>query len=350
MNTRESTGTFAGVRAARAAYPPDLVIRTPLRHNEELSLEHGIPLRLKLENEQTVRSYKVRGAAWRLLSLPHGLLRRGVVCASAGNHAQGVATCCNLLGIEGTVFMPCSTPRQKIDATKRRGNGHVTIRVEGTCFDETAERARTFTDEHGATLIHPFDDWRIIEGQGTVALEIMEEMERLRRKLAAVIVPVGGGGLLAGTVLALRNHPDIAIYGVEPEGAACMAASVHAGHPVKLESVDAFVDGAAVAQPGDRPFEVVQEAVSGGRVKLLTVSNSRVCDSIAHLFQIDGVLAEPAGALSVAALEQVGPQVRREGDIVSIISGGNLDMRRIAAILEQAELYRTSLHECLRPV
>lgn len=336
----EQLPTTENVRATRRSFPSSLVTTTPLECHERLSNEHGIPVLLKYEDEQTVRSYKVRGAAARMLSLSPDQLARGVVCASAGNHAQGVAACCNMLGREGTVFMPRTTPRQKIDATQRRGNGHVTIRLEQDKFDDTAEVAQAFARERKATYIHPFDDWKVIEGQGTVALEIAEQMAQFRRKLGAVVVPVGGGGLMAGTLLVVREiHPDAIVFGVEPKGAACMAASVREGHPVKLPSVDTFVDGAAVAQPGERTFSVVAAAVRDGRARLLTVSNNRLCASMADLLQIDGRVTEPAGALSVAALGQVVPQVH-DGAVVSIISGGNLDMRRMPKILENAELHR----------
>ncbi|MFA6523519.1 MAG: pyridoxal-phosphate dependent enzyme [Candidatus Peribacteraceae bacterium] len=349
MNTTESTGTFAGVRAARDAFPPDLVSRTRLKLNESEELERT--LLLKLENEQTVRSYKVRGAAWKLLSLPRELLRRGAVCASAGNHAQGFAACCNLLGMQGMVFVPEPTTDQKKLATRRRGNGCVEIRVEGAYYDETAAIAQAYAREREAAFIHPFDDWRVIEGQGTVALEIAEEMERTGRTLEAVVVPVGGGGLLAGTILTLKHtNPDAVIFGVEPEGAACMAASVAAGEPVHLKHVDTFVDGAAVARPGDRPFSIVSDAVREGRVKLLTVPNIHVVAAMHRLLQIDGVIAEPAGALSVAAIDRIMPDLDGKGDVVSIISGGNIDFERMKEVFRLIERHRTSLQECLKPV
>ncbi|MDD4319540.1 MAG: pyridoxal-phosphate dependent enzyme [Candidatus Peribacteraceae bacterium] len=339
-STAEQRPTTDEMRATRRSFPPSLVVTTPLECHERLSQEHGVPVFLKGEDRQTVRSYKVRGAAAKMLSLTEEELRRGIVCASAGNHAQGVAACCNMLERPGTVFMPRTTPLQKIEATQRRGNGHVDIRLEGDAFDETAQNALSFAGEHAATYIHPFDDWKVIEGQGSVALEIAEQVERQRLKLAAVIVPVGGGGLMAGTVLALREtHPDTLIVGVEPAGAACMAAAVAEGHPVTLPAVDAFVDGAAVARAGERPFAVVAEAIRAGRARLLTVSNNRLSASMADLLQMDGRVTEPAVALSVAALDAVASRTR-DGVVTCVVSGGNLDMRRMPKILQHAELHR----------
>lgn len=337
---QEAVPTLADVRSTRDHFPPALVEQTPLELHSRLSDQHGIPVFLKGEDRQSIRSYKVRGAAAKILSLTSEELERGVVCASAGNHAQGVAACCNFLKERGTIFMPRTTPLQKIDATRRWGNGHVEICLEGDTFDETARVTGAYSEEKRATYVHPFDDWKVIEGQGTVALEIAEQWRKTRQKLSIVIVPVGGGGLLAGTITVLKEtNPDVEIIGVEPRGAASMAASIRAGKPVKIPDLDTFVDGAAVAEPGARPFAIISEAIREGRVRLVSVDNNLLCESMADLLQFEGRVTEPAGALSVAALEHAA-STHREGAIVSVISGGNLDMRRMPKILEHAELHR----------
>ncbi len=235
--------------------------------------------------------------------------------------------------------MPRITPTQKIEATRNHGGQWMNIRLEGDTFDETARLTHQFCEETGATLIHPFDDLKVIEGQGTVSLEISNQMREMRRRLGAVITAVGGGGLLAGTILTMREtNPDALIIGVEPEGADCMAQSIAAGHPFTLPHIDTFVDGAAVARPGDLTFEIVSQAIAEGRVRLLKISKNQLCATMADMLQIDGIIAEPAGALSVAALEQVVPWT--DDDVVSVISGGNFDMRRMPKILQHADLYR----------
>jgi threonine dehydratase len=336
----ESVPTAEEMRDVRAAFPPSLVVTTPLERHERLSNAIKRTLCIKGEDVQTVRSYKVRGATATCLALTDEERNQGIGCASAGNHAQGVAANCATFAMDGTVFMPRTTPRQKIEATERRGKGRVEIRLEGDTFDETAAYAYAHMRDHGITSIHPFDDWNVIKGQGTVAVEISDQMRDMREKIGAVIVPVGGGGLLAGTVLALRaSHPDTLIVGVEPDGAASMAAAVRAGKPVTLPKVDSFVDGAAVMRVGDRPFRVVQDAVREGRVRLMTVSKGFLCATMADLIQIDGRITEPAGALSIAAAATVADHAP-DGAIVSIVSGNNLDMRRMPKILQHADLYR----------
>ena len=281
---------------------------------------------------------KGRGAAAKMQSLTEEELSRGVVCASAGNHAQGVAAACNYFRTRGTIFMPTITKPQKVNATQRHGNGNVDIALIGDKYDEAADAAHAFAEERQAVFLHPFDDWDVIRGQGTVAAEIASQMQNRRERIARILVPVGGGGLMAGTVLAMQSHPETEIIGVEPEGAACMAASLEAGHPVTLEHVDTFVDGAAVARPGDRPFSVVQEAVKQGRARLMTVSNGLLSAAMVDLYQIDGRITEPAGALSIAALEQV--EKPKAGATVCVLSGTNFDMSRNDLVLKNAIQYR----------
>ncbi len=214
------------------------------------------------------------------------------------------------------------------------------IRLEGDTFDETARITQRHCDETGATLIHPFNDIDVIRGQATVSLEISDQIRAMRERLDAVIVPVGGGALLAGTILTLRKtNPDALIFGVEPEGADCMAQSVDAGQPITLSRIDTFVDGAAVARPGDLTYEIVAQAIADGRVRLLKISKNQLCAAMADMLQIDGIITEPAGALSVAALDQIASLMQGK-NVVSIVSGSNFDMRRMPKILEHADLHR----------
>jgi len=323
----------------RRELPPELVRETPLTLQERLSQEHDRPVYVKDEGQQRVRSYKIRGAANKMRTLTPEERARGVVCASAGNHARGVAACCQHFGVEGKIFMPTITPPQKIEATQYDGNGKVEIILSGDTFDETAQHALAFAEESRAVFIHPFNDPDVIRGQATVAVEIARQMKELRQKLGAVIVPVGGGGLLSGTILALREiHPDTLLFGVEPAEAASMTASLEAGQPVTLPEMDTFVDGAAVARPGDRTFAIIQQAVREGRVRMLTVSKGLICATMVDLYQRDGEITEPAGALSIAALGQVPRDIR--DPVVCILSGTNFDMKRNPSVLEHAALFR----------
>ncbi|MDO8469214.1 MAG: pyridoxal-phosphate dependent enzyme [Candidatus Peribacter sp.] len=327
------------IRRTQKELPAELISETPLVLSRRLSDAAGSPVYIKDEGQQLVRSYKGRGSAAKMLSLSAEERARGVVCASAGNHAQGVAAACNYFHARGTVFMPTITKPQKVDATKRHGNGFVDITLVGDRYDQSAHAAHSFAGERQAVFLHPFDDWDVIRGQGTVAAEIAAQMRERRERLARVIVPVGGGGLMAGTILALQDeHPDTEVIGVEPEGAACMLASLKEGHPATLDHVDTFVDGAAVARPGDRPFETVQDAVRQGRARMMTVSNGLVCATMADLYQIEGRITEPAGALSLAALEAL--DAPADGATVCILSGTNFDMSRNDLVVKTAIQFR----------
>ncbi len=323
----------------RSQLPPDLIRETPLLHAERLSALQGNPVYIKDEGQQKVRSYKGRGSAAKMLALTEEQRQQGVVCASAGNHAQGVAAACNYFQTRGTIFMPTITPQQKIDATQRHGNGFTDITLHGDTFDETASEARRYAEEHHAAFLHPFDDWDVIRGQGTVGAEIAKQAAEMRMDLKAVLLPVGGGGLMASTILALKDsHPDTQIIGAEPQEAASMSASLEAGEPVTLPTMDTFVDGAAVARPGDRPFSVISKAVAEGRARMVTVSKGLLCATMADLFQVDGMLTEPAGALSIAALDHVNHEI--DGAIACVLSGTNFDIQRFQSILEYAALHR----------
>ena len=323
------------VRAA-AERLRDVVPRTPLERNDRLSELVGADVWLKREDLQPVRSYKLRGAYNFIASLLPSERSNGVVCASAGNHGQGVAFTCRRLGVPCRVVLPRTTPRQKRQRIEALGGAEATIVVEGHTYDEAHEAAVALAAREGAVLVPPFDDPRVIAGQGTVALEVVEQ---LGRPPELVLVPVGGGGLLAGTaVVAAAGTPRSRVVGVEPAGAASMRAAMAAGHPVTLAQVDAFVDGAAVRRVGVHSFEVVRALVDD----VVSVPEGAVCSTMLELYQRDGIIAEPAGALAVAALDD-GFAVPPGTSVVCIVSGGNNDVSRYGEIVE-----RSLVHEGLK--
>jgi threonine dehydratase len=319
-----------------AARLSGVVTRTPLELSHRLSARTGARVWLKREDLQAVRSYKLRGAYNLIVQLPGDVRSRGVVCASAGNHAQGVAFACRELGVRGTVFVPRTTPRQKRERIATLGGPHVEVVVTGDTYEDAFAAASSRAAESGATLVPAFDDPRTVAGQGTVAIEVVEQ---LGRAPDVVLVPVGGGGLLAGmgTWLAQR-HPQVRVVGVESAGAASMAAALSAGRPVPLEHLDTFVDGAAVRQAGAVTYPLVRDA----GVQMAAVAEGQVCSEMLELYQSDGIIAEPAGALAAAAL---GRAVRLEPgqDVVCVVSGGNNDISRYSEIIE-----RSLVHEGLK--
>lgn len=309
---------------------------TPLQLNPRLSDALGGEVWVKREDLQPVRSYKIRGAYNLIAQLPEADRLAGVVCASAGNHAQGVAFACQRLGVTGRVYLPGTTPRQKRDRVARLGRDAVEIRVVGNTYDEAAAAARADAESTGATQVPAFDDPRTVAGQGTIAREILSQ---LADPPDVLVVPVGGGGLLAGAITYLREHaPSTRIVGVEPAGAASMAAAVAAGEPVDLGTLDPFVDGAAVRKVGATTFDVVRDA----GVELLAVPEGRICVEMLALYQSDGIIAEPAGALSPAALDRLG--IPRDATTVCLLSGGNNDVSRYADIVERALVFEGRKH------
>ncbi|MBN9797064.1 MULTISPECIES: threonine ammonia-lyase IlvA [Pseudonocardia] len=309
---------------------------TPLQLNPRLSDALGGEVWVKREDLQPVRSYKIRGAYNLIAQLPEADRLAGVVCASAGNHAQGVAFACQRLGVTGRVYLPGTTPRQKRDRVARLGRDAVEVRVVGNTYDEAAAAARADADSTGATQVPAFDDPRTVAGQGTIAREIVSQ---LADPPDVLVVPVGGGGLLAGAITYLREHaPSTRIVGVEPAGAASMAAAVAAGEPVDLGSLDPFVDGAAVRKVGAATFDVVRDA----GVELLAVPEGRICVEMLALYQSDGIIAEPAGALSPAALDRL--DIPRDATTVCLLSGGNNDVSRYADIVERALVFEGRKH------
>ncbi|MCS7478584.1 pyridoxal-phosphate dependent enzyme [Umezawaea endophytica] len=304
-----------------------VVTRTPLQHNARLSAKTPGQVWVKREDTQPVRSYKLRGAYRLLASLDDTTTE--VVCASAGNHAQGVAYACSALGIRGTVFLPSTTPPQKRARIASIGGDWITITIAGETYDDAHSAATAHSNQTGAVIVPAFDDLRTLVGQGTVAVEIIAQLGRAPDR---IIVPVGGGGLLAGMATWLRaRHSEVDLIGVEPEGAASMAAALTADHPVTLPDLDTFVDGAAVRRAGDITFPIIRD--SGA--KLVSVSTAAVCVEMLDLYQVDGIIAEPAGALATSAIGRA-----FDGDMggltVCVVSGGNNDVTRYPDVMERA--------------
>ncbi|MDY5137145.1 threonine ammonia-lyase IlvA, partial [Actinotignum sanguinis] len=340
--------------AAAARTLAGTVRRTPLQLSERLSAALGRPVYLKREDTQVGRSYKVRGAYNAIHALGEKERAAGVVCASAGNHAQGVAYACNHLRIHGKIFLPATTPRQKRERIRDIGGAWVEQIIGGPTFDAAAGAALTYASAHGATFVHPFDAAPIIAGQGTVIAEAFEQcVEQSGLEPEAVLVPVGGGGLLAGTAIWVKDaHPNTRVIGVEPTGAASMQAALAAGGPVTLESVDNFADGTAVARVGDLTYAAARDLVDG----FITVPEGALCTEMLELYQVDGIIAEPSGALAPAAvgrLRELGElgELGNKPDtatpprpLIAVISGGNNDVSRYADILERSMVYEGLRH------
>ncbi|MDF1489119.1 threonine ammonia-lyase IlvA [Tessaracoccus sp. HF-7] len=310
---------------------------TPVQRNQRLSAATGCDVWVKREDLQPVRSYKLRGAYNLMSQLSEQDKRAGVVCASAGNHAQGVAFSCAALGIHATIFVPRTTPRQKRDRILAIGQGHVELKLMGSTYDAAMEASRAYAAETGRVSVPAFNHPRIVAGQATV---IVEAFEQLGFVPDVVVIPVGGGGLLSGAAAWLRHtHPEVRIIGVEPEGAPCVAAAISAGRPVKLPEIETFVDGAAVAQVGDFTFQAIREA----QVELIRVPEGQVCTEMLDLYQTDGIIAEPAGALAPSALPTggVGPraQIAHGSRVLTIVSGGNNDVARYAEVVERSLIH-----------
>lgn len=323
-------GARAAEAALRSVFPP-----TPLQRNAHLSERFGAEILLKREDLTPVRSYKIRGA---MNAMRKALARapesRRFVCASAGNHAQGVAYMCRHLGVEGVIFMPVTTPGQKIQKTRTFGGDDIEIRLTGDYFDDTLAAAKAYCAAEGAHFLAPFDDADVIEGQASVAVEILDALGAAPDVL---VLPVGGGGLAAGVVSAMdaagaRTRHVFA----EPRGGASLAAALAAGHPVTLPSVDNFVDGAAVARVGDLPFVTLSRFRPED---VVAVPEDRLCTTILDMLNVEGIVLEPAGALSVDALQDVASAVRGKR-VVCVTSGGNFDFERLPEVKERALKFR----------
>ena len=308
----------------------DVALRTPLEYCDRLSEVTGARVYLKREDLQSVRSYKVRGAYNLLKQLSEDELQAGVVCSSAGNHAQGFALACRSMKVHGRVYVPGKTPKQKRDRIRYHGGDFIELIVVGRTYDEAAAAALADVARTGATLVPPYDDLRTMAGQGTIAVEILDQ---LGYEPDLVVIGVGGGGCISGITAYLAERTTAtAVLGVEPAGAASMMAALAAGGPVTLDHVDQFVDGAAVKRAGTLTYQAL--AAAGDMVSVTTVDEGAVCTAMLDLYQNEGIIAEPAGALSVAGLLEAG--VAPGSTAVCLIGGGNNDVSRYGEVLERS--------------
>ncbi|PRB02671.1 threonine dehydratase [Chryseobacterium sp. MYb7] len=315
----------------------NVVVKTPLAVNNNLSAIYESNIYFKREDLQRVRSYKIRGAYNKMATMSEEELSKGVVCASAGNHAQGVAFACQTMKVKGTIFMPLPTPGQKLEQVKMFGGEYIDVILFGDTFDAAKDAAMRFLEDHNSVFIHPFDDPAIIEGQATTALEILEQSEGM---VDYLFVPIGGGGLAAGVCTVFQYlSPQTKIIGVEPSAAASMKKALEKGKPVLLEKISRFVDGAAVQQVGDLTFERCKNIL----YDMATVDEGLVCETILSLYNKDAIVVEPAGALSVAALDRYREEIKGK-NVVCIISGSNNDITRMEEIKEKALLYAGLKH------
>lgn len=308
-----------------------VIRRTPLEFHARLSQQYDASIYLKREDLQVVRSYKLRGAYNLMSSLTAHQRERGVVCASAGNHAQGVAYSCRQLEMRGYIYMPQNTPRQKVERVRSLGGSWISIELVGETFDDTSYYAADYSLSREITFVHPFDDARIVAGQGTVAIEVKEQLGDTASP-DFIIVPIGGGGLISGMAVYCADYlPTTQLIGAEPARAACMMAALNAGRPVTLPQIDTFVDGAAVRTAGRIPFEICNKYIR----EIIPVAEGSICTEMIRLYQSEGIISEPAGALSVAALNQLANTIRGK-TVVCILSGGNNDISRYPEIIERS--------------
>ena len=310
---------------------------TPLTESIRLSKQYNCQVRLKREDLQRVRSYKIRGAFNKISSLTEEERAKGVICASAGNHAQGVAFACFHLKIKGTIYMPSVTPKQKVEQTKLFGGEWVEIVLEGDTFDDASLAAKTFGDSTGKIFVHPFDDPKIIEGQATVGLELISQS---KTPIDYLFVCIGGGGLASGLIGVFSQlSPNTKIIGVEPKGAPSMKTSIEAGKVVALDHIDKFIDGAAVKKVGSLTYPICNYYLGN----MITVDEGKACQTILDLYNRDAIVVEPAGALSIAALDEYKDEIEGK-NVVCIIGGSNNDITRTAEIKERALLYGKLKH------
>ena len=315
----------------------EVIVKTPLQRDPILSARYDCNVYLKREDLQIVRSFKIRGAYNKIRHLSEEELKRGIICASAGNHAQGVAYSCQVLQIQGTIVMPSTTPSQKVTQVKRFGGSHVKVVLTGDTYDDAYEAAMMMMEEQGLTFIHPFDDPYIVAGNGIVGMEIMESMEV---EPDYVFVTIGGGGLAAGVGTYIKTvSPRTKVIGVEPTGAASMTASMNQKEVITLDKIDKFVDGAAVKRVGQLNYEICQKVLDA----VIDVPEGKVCTTILQLYNENAIVVEPAGALPVASLDQYRDQIRGK-NIVCVVSGGNNDIDRMQEIKERSLIYEGLLH------
>ena len=310
---------------------------TPLQKNPNLSDVYDAQVYLKREDLHMVRSYKIRGAYNKIRSIAPEVLKYGIVCASAGNHAQGVAFSCNKLHIMGSIYMPVTTPRQKIEQVRMFGKEYIDIVLVGDTFDAANAAAIEYAKKSGKTFIPPFDDQKIIEGQGTIGYEILSQT-----KVAPdyVFVPIGGGGLASGVGAYIKTlSPQTKVIGVEPAGAPCMKTAIEKGEVIELEHINKFVDGAAVKKAGKLTYDICKDVLDD----IITVPEGAVCTSIINLYNKSAIVVEPAGALSIAALKFYSEEIKGK-NVVCIVSGSNNDITRMEEIREKSLIYEGLKH------
>jgi threonine dehydratase len=308
---------------------PNIIKRSVLSFNRRLSHKYECKVFLKREDRQIVRSYKIRGAFNAISHYKEKAKLKGVVCASAGNHSQGVALSCHFLGIKGTIFMPKTTPLQKINKTKKFGGEFVEVKIEGDTFNEAYDSALKFEKETGAVFIHPFNDFETIKGQATIGVEILKD---IKEGIDYLIVPIGGGGLISGVGMYFKKKsPETKIIGVVPEGAPAMYESLKAGKVMRLDKIDTFVDGAAVKEVGTNTLDICKNVVN----RVIKVPEGRICSTILRFLQDEGIVLEPAGAMAIDALEDLKDEIK-DKTVVCIASGGNLDFSRLPEINEKS--------------
>jgi len=315
----------------------DVALITPLQRNERLSEQYDANVYFKREDLQPIRSFKLRGAYHKIYKLSDAERKLGIVCASAGNHAQGVALACNKLGIKGTIFMPVPTPKQKLNQVRMFGGQNIETRLVGDTFDDAYAAAQLFKDQSNSIFIHPFEDKDVVIGQATLALELIEQAQD---PIDYILVPIGGGGLISGVLHVFKTlSPNTKVIGIEPEGAPAMQQSLENGKNTELNSIDPFVDGAAVRKVGDDAYDLCDKYLD----KLVLVSEGKICQSILKLYNREAIVVEPAGAMSTASLKMIGEEIKGK-NVVCLICGGNNDITRMAEIKERALLEAKLLH------
>jgi len=315
----------------------DVALITPLQRNERLSEQYDANVYFKREDLQPIRSFKLRGAYHKIYKLSDAERKLGIVCASAGNHAQGVALACNKLGIKGTIFMPVPTPKQKLNQVRMFGGENIETGLVGDTFDDAYAAAQSFKDQSKSIFIHPFEDKDVVIGQATLALELLEQAQD---PIDYILVPIGGGGLISGVLHVFKAlSPNTKVIGIEPEGAPAMQQSLENGKNTELNSIDPFVDGAAVRKVGDDAYDLCDNYLD----KLVLVSEGKICQSILKLYNREAIVVEPAGAMSTASLKMIGEEIKGK-NVVCLICGGNNDITRMAEIKERALLEAKLLH------
>ena len=335
----EQTKYFPTVEAIEKASGvlEEILTPTPFQRNNNLSDIYDAEVYLKREDLQMVRSYKIRGAYNKIRSIDPDNMKNGIVCASAGNHAQGVAFSCSKLKIMGSIFMPVTTPKQKIEQVRMFGREYIEIVLTGDTFDAANSAAIAYAAENNKTFIPPFDDPKVMEGQGTIGLEIMQQSHE---PLDYIFVPIGGGGLASGLGSYIKQmSPSTKVIGVEPGGAPCMKAAIENGGVVKLAEIDKFVDGAAVQQAGTFTYEVCKQVLDD----IVVVPEGAVCTTIIHMYNKSAIVVEPAGALAVAALKFYKDKIKGKR-VACIVSGSNNDITRMEEIREKSLLYEGLKH------